>query len=53
MSVLHVLKEAKRSGAPMDFDAIYAYLMNASRVFLLGWILLLLLTFATVFRREP
>jgi len=37
----------------MDFDAIYAYLIDASRLFLLSWILMLLLSFAAAFRRDP
>jgi len=37
----------------MNFDAIYGYLINASKIFLLGWPLLLLLTFAVVFGHDP
>jgi hypothetical protein len=37
----------------MDADAIFWYLMNASWIFLLAWVLLLLLSFANVFRHDP
>ena len=37
----------------MDADSIFSYLMKASWVFLFAWVLLLLLSFVNVFRRDP
>jgi hypothetical protein len=37
----------------MNSDMVYSYLINASWLFLAGWVVLLVLAFTVVFHREP
>jgi hypothetical protein len=36
----------------MDVDVLYSYLMNSSRIFLMGWLLLIVLAGLIEFRHD-